>query len=333
MTRMLSLLLFLLSCFFTIRAQTQVKLDLYTDFDCQEASTENPTINIPINECLVTTGLGSVGVPSVPCQNGVVNIIAFGDASCGITVSVFDSPNGKCWFRTNGAIAAVLLTCVQDGGYDAPTVTSTIAVGPIADAAPTGTQSTSSPTSPSGVSATTTGSSAATSTAATDGPGGGSTTSSSSSSSSFHHLSSSDIIAIAAAVGGIAATFLACWFGIRSNRKQGDSSKIPWHYQFIHIVHLIPPGHATHPAPPAHGGQVSYGGQPYGGQSDYSMHGANTIVHEGKSTDGQPPAYSPPPGQMQSPYQGYTQHPGMQSMQSMQSMSTHSMNPSMGHMV
>lgn len=209
-------------------AQLQVQLNLYTDNQCQIASTQKATVSISISICIVTIGLGSISHSSVPCSNGNVQLLGFSDTACGTQLDLYSKGN-TCIGPYRGDVAAVMLTCAQEDNSGninpgTPTTTSTISVGPVADAAPTATKSVSG--SSSSVTATQTAASSSPSSSggasANDNGTGGANPSSSSSSS---RLSTSDIISLAVGLGvGIPTVILSYlavrWARIRYNMRR-----------------------------------------------------------------------------------------------------------------
>lgn len=192
-----------------VLAQLQVQLNFYTDHQCQTPSTEHAAVSIPISECIVTPGLGSISHPSVSCENGDVQLVAYQDTSCGTQLGVCNQVSGA------GTI---------DPGT--PTTTSTVVVAQVAGSAPTATHSVAS----SSLSVTHSGRITTTQTASSSSPSssnnggdigtnnstGGNSTSSSKSSSG---LSTSDIISIAVGLGvGIPTILIGLW-GLRRRRR------------------------------------------------------------------------------------------------------------------
>jgi hypothetical protein len=124
-----------LSHLHTALSQLSVPLTFYTDNNCADPSTENPSFSAQLNVCIVTTGLGSVIVQTVPCSTGDVNILAYSDSACGATSTIF-ALTDNCFGPIHGDVAAILVTCNQEnavGVIDAsPTATTTVPVGPVA---------------------------------------------------------------------------------------------------------------------------------------------------------------------------------------------------------
>lgn len=233
MHRLLAFYLLLFHDLSAVLAQLQVQLNFYTDHQCQTPSTEHAAASIPISECIITPGLGSISHQPVPCQNGNVQLVAYQDTSCGTQLGSLDwyRVTNQCSARFSGDIAAILLTCsqVSDAGTidpGTPTTTSTIVVAQVADLAPTVTQSVASSslsvTNSGGVNATQTTSSSSPSSSnkgggsGTGNSAGGNSTSSSSASSG---LSTSDIISISVGLGVGIPTILVGLWGLRRHRR------------------------------------------------------------------------------------------------------------------
>ena len=197
------------SCFFTlilsqlVRSQLQISLSLFTDLSCAVPSTSHATVSTSTENCLVTTGLGSISNSNTPCSNGDVQLLLFSDTSCTQQLSSLDyyRVTKDCLARFSGDIAAVMLTCNQNdgaGNIDAGSAvaTSTIPVGMVAGSASASPTSSGTASSPS--SGTTTGGSSDPSATTSDI---NNTNNDANPSSSSPKLSTSDIITIAVGLG------------------------------------------------------------------------------------------------------------------------------------
>jgi hypothetical protein len=130
---------------------TSIALSLYTDHACSTPSASNPNVTLGLNVCAVTTGLESFVLSPVPCISGDVAHWVFTDVACEDVSGAYErgaNNNMNCYAAYDGAMAAVMLTC--DGDADEtepsrPTSTTTIAVGPVAEAG----ASTAAPAAPS----------------------------------------------------------------------------------------------------------------------------------------------------------------------------------------
>jgi len=135
----------------TTRA-TEIPLSLYTDESCLTPSTSAPNITLGLNVCTVTTGLESFILPVTPCISGNVAVWGFtGNACANLGTGSWEISATHCYTSSsNGAIAAIMLTCDANADETAPsaaTATTTVSVGPVANSYPT---STSTPSSSSG---------------------------------------------------------------------------------------------------------------------------------------------------------------------------------------
>jgi hypothetical protein len=135
----------------TTRA-TEIPLSLYTDESCLTPSTSAPNITLGLNVCTVTTGLESFILPVIPCINGNVAVWGFTDNVCAnLGTGSWEISATHCYTSSsNGAIAAIMLTCdanTDETKPSAATATTTVSVGPVANSYPT---STSTPSSSSG---------------------------------------------------------------------------------------------------------------------------------------------------------------------------------------
>ncbi|MCJ1386942.1 hypothetical protein MMC17_010071 [Xylographa soralifera] len=218
----------------TTLAQLQIQLNFYTDGQCQVSSTEHASASVSISECLVTTGLVSISYNPVSCTSGDAVLLGFSDTACGTQLGGSDwFHSNECFARYEGDIAAVLLTCSQKnsaGDVDpgTPTATSTILVGPVADAAPTPTQATTSnaPASQTAALASPTSSNDSGSGTGTSGTSGNSTSGSSTGSastpspSSEPKLSTSDIISLGVGLGVGIPTLILTYLGYRAYRRR-----------------------------------------------------------------------------------------------------------------
>ena len=222
-----------------VLAQLQVQLHLYTDNYCKTPSTERAVASVPISECIVTPGLGSIKRSSVNCASGTVQLVGYQDTSCGTQQDLVEEVN-DCTGAFEGGIAAILLTCNQEddsGQIDpgTPSTTSTIVVGQVADSAPTAkpslTSKSPSVTQHRGVTATQTASSSSPSNSlngggnGTDDSAGGNSISPSKSSSG---LSQSDIISIAVGLGVGIPSILIALVGLRLRLRKNRANREMW---------------------------------------------------------------------------------------------------------
>jgi hypothetical protein len=157
---------------------TGIFLSLFTDEHCSTPSTTNPNVTLGINVCAVTTGLESFIYVPVACTTGFAKAWVFTDVGCTKPVDpdyyyVGGSSNNYCYAAyIPGVFPALMLTCDADADEvtpSRPTSTTTIAVGPVVNAA----------TSTTAGGSTTTGASSAGSTTGSTGTGTDTSTSNS----------------------------------------------------------------------------------------------------------------------------------------------------------
>ncbi len=117
-------------------ANTVIPITLYTDHSCTTPSTLTNTTTLPLDTCVVTTGLGSFDLPSFPCTSGDVQQYIFTDIACGTLADMFAYSLGPndCYESSKGPLAAIVLSCNQDSP-GTPTATTTVDVGVVATAA------------------------------------------------------------------------------------------------------------------------------------------------------------------------------------------------------
>ncbi|KIM95699.1 hypothetical protein OIDMADRAFT_33784 [Oidiodendron maius Zn] len=132
----------------TTRA-TEIPLSLYTDESCLTPSTSAPNITLGLNVCTVTTGLESFILPVTPCISGNVAVWGFTDNACAnLGTGSWEISATHCYASSsNGAIAAIMLTCDANADETEPsaaTATTTVSVGPVANSYPTSTTTPSS---------------------------------------------------------------------------------------------------------------------------------------------------------------------------------------------
>ncbi|KAN0101528.1 hypothetical protein V8E51_012038 [Hyaloscypha variabilis] len=135
---------------------TGIPLSLYTDEECVSPSTSAPNITLELNVCAVTTGMESFVLLPTPCISGNVEVWGFVDNMCeNLGTSYWSNSKKNCYASSsNGAIAAIMLTCdanTDETEPSSPTSTTTISVGPVANTYPT---STTTPSSSSGTGST-----------------------------------------------------------------------------------------------------------------------------------------------------------------------------------
>jgi hypothetical protein len=126
------------------RSSTGISLSLFTNEHCSTPSTTNPNVTLGINVCAVTTGLESFIYIPVACTTGFAKAWVFTDVGCAKPVDldyyyVGGSSNNYCYAAyIPGVFPALMLTCDTDAEEvtpSRPTSTTTIAVGPVVNAA------------------------------------------------------------------------------------------------------------------------------------------------------------------------------------------------------
>ena len=143
---------------------TGIFLSLFTDEHCSTPSTTNPNVALGINVCTVTTGLESFIYIPVACTTGFAKAWVFTDVGCANPVDpdyyyVGGSGNNYCYAAyIPGVFPALMLTCDADADEvtpSRPTSTTTIAVGPVVNAATSTTAGGSTATGTSSAASTT----------------------------------------------------------------------------------------------------------------------------------------------------------------------------------
>lgn len=186
------------------------KVNLYEDWNCNHASTLNPTVTLPLSTCLVTPGgYGLVIGVYPPCPSSTASLIFYQDDSCGVTTKVSTALLADNCFQLAEGVTlynarSVMFACQPAAANPQPSSTTTAVVSQLAAVAtgsPSGNGS-GNTTSVGGPEPTNT------STGGSSSSNPGSSTSTSSSSGSG--LSTSDIIALAVGlgVGGLTITIM-----------------------------------------------------------------------------------------------------------------------------
>jgi len=139
---------------------TGIFLSLFTDEHCSTPSTTNPSVTLGINVCAVTTGLESFIYVPVACTTGFAKAWVFTDVGCANPVDPdYYYVDGSCYAAyIPGVFPALMLTCDADADEvtpSRPTSTTTIAVGPVVNAATSTTAGGSTTTGASSAGSTT----------------------------------------------------------------------------------------------------------------------------------------------------------------------------------
>ncbi len=216
-------------------------LNIFLNFSCTRASVINPTVNIPVDTCLVTLGAYGIAVQILPpCSTGVATLAMYRDKSCANAVEIPDYLiEDNCYPNTmGGQISAVQFVCAEVAGGSVPTTTSTATFGssllPIASGTPfsgTGPR----PTTPSSNDAAPTidpTSSSPTDSNSVDGDGSGR-------SGSGLSQRTSITLGVAIPVIAVLVALLAWWFPCKKGKGSGGK----------HHPH---PGLMPAPIPPSH---------------------------------------------------------------------------------
>ncbi|KAL2043764.1 hypothetical protein N7G274_003283 [Stereocaulon virgatum] len=203
-------------------------LALFLDEQCIQASIINPSVNVPLNTCLVTTGALGIAVKTLPpCTSGDATLVMYRDTSCANLVSGNLQYN-NCYFDGPNGVSAIMFSCNKAAGGGSATATSTVSAGsssmPVAgDTAPTASSSsTPAQTHPSSNAATTTSAPPSSSTSQPSSNSGGNGSSGTSSG-----LSQNGQIALGVGlpVGSIVVALLAWWFPCRKKRSNGQTDQ------------------------------------------------------------------------------------------------------------
>ncbi|KAM0804718.1 hypothetical protein BDR22DRAFT_834686 [Usnea florida] len=133
----------------TVFAQGQITL--FLDVSCAEESPVNPTVSLPLDTCLVTSGaygLVPQRLPACPAGNGSATLQLYQDQSCAVPEISSISVDDNCYNLGTSGIPAVMFICgsLADGNSNATsttTLTAASALVPVAQA----TQATNTPTS------------------------------------------------------------------------------------------------------------------------------------------------------------------------------------------
>ena len=132
----------------TVFAQGQITQ--FLDMSCAEESPVNPTVSLPLDTCLVTSGaygLVPLRLPACPTGSGSATLQLYRDPSCAVpeTSSVF--VNDNCYGLGTSGIPAVMFICgsVADGNSIATSTTTVTAASALVPV-PQATEATNTPT-------------------------------------------------------------------------------------------------------------------------------------------------------------------------------------------
>ena len=231
------------------------KITLYDDFDCEHPSTLNPTVNLSVSTCLVTTGGEGLVIDELPpCSSTTATLIYYSDPACGQQTNDVSTAiaSDSCFQLAAGTdlfnAKAVMFSCQPAANNPQPSSTSTAVVSLLAAVATgsTGSDGSGSSTSVAGSTPTDT------STTQNNGTGSGGSNSNGgigTSTSSGSGLDTGDIIALAVGLGtGITAiaVAVAAWrFPVF--RDQLKRTIPGWRDQPTFHSHGAPPWHHNEP--------------------------------------------------------------------------------------
>ena len=204
------------------------KINLYDDFYCNQPSTLNPTVTLPLSTCLVTTGgEGLVIAELPPCPQSTATLIYYQDTACGVqTTDVSTSLSQNCFQLAAGTglyvARAVMFSCQPAANNPQPSSTTTAVVSALAAVATGSTESNGSGSSTSAAGSTPTDTSTQKNSTGSSGSNSNGDTSTSTSTSastssgsgSGSGLNTGDIIALVVGLGiGIPTIviMLAAW--------------------------------------------------------------------------------------------------------------------------
>ncbi|KAL9034102.1 MAG: hypothetical protein Q9214_007201 [Letrouitia sp. 1 TL-2023] len=111
-------------------ASASGSLALFLDEQCEDASILNPSVNLPLNTCLVPPGAQGIAIKMLPpCDDGSdAKLVLFDDTSCATRDSadpkMFQFAN--CFFNGPNGIDAVLFACENSTESDVATSTTTV---------------------------------------------------------------------------------------------------------------------------------------------------------------------------------------------------------------
>lgn len=229
------------------------KVDLYDDWDCDQASTLNPTVTLALSICLVTTGGGGLVIAELPpCPQSTATLIYYQDTACGVPTDVSTAiASQNCFQLAAGTdlynARSVMFSCQPAANDPQPSSTTTAVVSALAAVATGSGESNGSGSSTSAASPTPTDTGNQENNASSNGSDSAGGTGTGSNSNSSSGLDTADIIALAVGLGtGISAiaVALAAWrFPVfRDKLKRGLPNGVnplafrqpepqQWHYQ------------------------------------------------------------------------------------------------------
>ncbi|KAI4173609.1 MAG: hypothetical protein LQ346_008387 [Caloplaca aetnensis] len=116
-------------------------LNAFLDYGCTRASVVNPSVDIAIDTCLITSGAYGIAVKILPpCSTGTATIAVYDDKSCANAIET-SSYIDNCYVDDSGSrVNAIAFVCPEVAGGTLLTSTTTATFGssrtPIASGAP-----------------------------------------------------------------------------------------------------------------------------------------------------------------------------------------------------
>lgn len=229
-------------------AVAQGQIAQFLDFNCDQGSPINPSVSLPLDTCLVTSGAQGVVVqvyPRCPSGSGNTTLQLYKDTLCA-SPDTFDGFDTDCYWFGGSGIPALMFLCgsVAEGDSHA-TSTSTVTAGSVLVPVAKATGDTTSPTSDSLSSQTATDSNglvaSATPTSSASNPSQTSASSTDGGSSSGLSQHQQIILGIALPVGSIIVALLAwqCPKPWNSGGRHGQHDD----YQMFPVEHHMPRWH------------------------------------------------------------------------------------------
>ena len=229
----------------------QGQIAQFIDMSCAEKSPVNPTVSLPLDTCLVTSGaygLVSQRLPACPTGSGSATLQLYHDQSCTVPETSSISVNDNCYNLGTSGIPAVMFICgsVADGNSNATSTTTVPAASvlvPVAKA----TEATTTP-SPDGLSSQTTTNanepitSPATASSTAD-PSNANTESSGGDSNSGLSQYDQIIIGIIIPVAALVVALLAWLCPKPGNWRKGEGQQVAYRMLDYPVVHHMPYWH------------------------------------------------------------------------------------------
>lgn len=230
----------------------QGQIAQFLDWDCYQKSPVNPTVSLPLDTCLVTSGALGIVVQLLPgCPTGNATLQVYNDQSCATpnTDPVDDGDeDNNCFNSGNFIIPAVMFICgsVADETSDArstTTVTAGSVLLPVAKA--TGATTTSNSGGLSSQTTTDSNGLVASATPASSASNPSQTNASSNGGDSGSGLSQHDqiIIGIIIPIAAVVVALLAWLYPKASNGRGGEGQQNDYRMLHYPAVHHMPHWH------------------------------------------------------------------------------------------